>query len=754
MAIDVFKGMNAEQQVAVGHIDGPLLVVAGAGSGKTRVITHRIAHLITAKNLRADRILAITFTNKAAGEMKERVHRLLGIATPWITTFHSAGLRILKQEAHRLGFSQPFTVMDEDEQGKLFKQVYKELKLDPKQAEPKRLLWRIGQWKNQLVDIAKVEPSDDEETLAQKCHAVYSAHCQKECKVDFDDLLVRPVRLFSEDESLRAQYQERFPYILVDEYQDTNEAQYRLLRLLGGHGNICATGDPDQAIYGWRGADIKNILNFQQDFPGCTVVKLEQNYRSTACILRAAQGVVANNTERMDKTIRTDNAEGKPLQLLAVDDEMDESYAISAAIERLHRAGRSLADFAIFYRTGAQSRILEDGLRRRSLPYKIVGGLRFYDRAEVKDLLSYCKILVNPADRTGLERIANVPRRGVGEKTFAILQELAEDEEVLLTDVLIRDDLLERIAVGRNANPLRDLARCYRVLRKVPKTDPSAVVRGIIEITKLEAHYQNAEEPAAGQERIANLHEVITAAEQYHEAVPDGGLAGFLDHVTLVTSGDDTRNQQTDQVTMMTLHAAKGLEFPVVFITGCEDGLLPLKRNGQVGNLEEERRLMYVGITRAMHELYLSRARCRMQYGQVFRNEMSGFLGEIPSTCFESKDATGRRELPDATARYGKSTVGGGGSPGTGSSGGRAAIAQARAAGLITSGAALRDADALRLKDEAWEPGMRVTHSTFGSGTVMSLAGGAENRAIRIAFDRVGEKELLLAFAAAKLSPA
>ncbi len=769
MNVDVFAGMNDAQREAIAHLAGPLLVVAGAGSGKTRVITHRIANLIQ-HGTRADRILAITFTNKAAGEMQERVQRLLGLKTPWITTFHSAGLRILKLEQARLGFAHPFTVLDEDDQKRLFKQVYKDLRLDPKMVDPRKLLHRISQWKNQLINISKVEAVDDSDIWAMKCHARYAELCQEQCCVDFDDLLVRPVRLFEADEALRVRYSERFPHILIDEYQDTNTAQYRLVRLLGSHGNICATGDPDQAIYGWRGADIENILNFERDFPGCKVVLLEQNYRSTKVILRAAQGVVSNNTRRKAKTIFSANAEGKPITVLAVDDEMDESWAIAAAVERMHREGRKLAEFAVFYRTNAQSRILEDGLRRRGVAYRIVGGTRFYDRREVKDLLAYLKLLINPSDRVAIERIANVPKRSMGEKTMEALITLAQDEELGVYEILERDDLLERIAVGRNAAPLKQFARIFRMIRKLPPQNPEACVRGVIELTNLEAHYRDEEDEGEGShERIANIREVITAAEQFHEASPDGGLGGFLELVALVTDSDAGRQQEKnrDQVTLMTLHAAKGLEFPVVFVTGCEDGVLPLKRMGDVADLEEERRLMYVGITRAMTELYLSRARCRMQYGQTNRNELSQFLGEIPSDCFEAKDATGRRELPPiepkrswADDRFG---------PRAGR--GRELLDQALAAGALTKGSALSkgaaklpaqlpahksaaDPDAHILRDDPFQPGERVLHSLFGEGAVVRCKGPRDARAIVIAFDRHGEKELQLAFCAGKLSRA
>ncbi|MBA3709715.1 MAG: UvrD-helicase domain-containing protein [Planctomycetes bacterium] len=738
--IDVYKGMNEPQREAIAHVDGPLLVVAGAGSGKTRVITHRIANLIQLGN-RPDRILAITFTNKAAGEMQDRVHRLLGLKTPWITTFHSAGLRLLKIESHRLGFQHPFTVMDEEEQRKKFKRIYKELKLDTKVIDPRKVQWRISHWKNQLTKIDQVVASDDTDEWAKQCHVRYAEICKEECVVDFDDLLIMPVRMFEADEQLRQKYVERFPYILVDEYQDTNKAQYRLIQLLGAHRNICATGDPDQAIYGWRGADIENILNFEKDFSGCKVVLLEENYRSTKAILRAAQGVVSHNEKRKDKTIRTSNEEGKPLMVLAVDDEMDESFAIAAAIERMYKEGQKLSDIAVFYRTNAQSRVLEDGMRRRGLPYRIVGGTRFYDRREVKDLLAYLKLLINPRDRDSFERIANIPKRGIGEKSLEALYQIADDETVGPLEVLESTDLLERVAVGRNSNPMRDLSRAWRLVRALPLSNPTACVRGVIELVNLEEHYRATEDSGEAQERIANVREVITAAEQYHEASPEGGLAGFLELVSLVTEPDLAKERsRADQITLMTLHSAKGLEFPVVFITGCEDGVLPLKRMGETADLEEERRLMYVGITRAMKHLYLSRARCRMQYGQTFRNQPSQFLDEIPSDCFQGKDATGRHAVPEASkpmsARYRN-------------------VAQAMRSGALMKGSDLKrggDSEAHVLEDDPHLPGERVVHSIFGRGAVVAMKGPREGRSIIIDFDQHGRKELQMSFTAGKLS--
>jgi len=770
--VDVFRDMNERQREAIAHLDGPLLVIAGAGSGKTRVITHRIANLIQ-HGTRPDRILAITFTNKAAGEMQERVERLLGIQTPWITTFHSAGLRILKLERDRTPFEHPFSVIDADDQLRLVKRVLKDMNCSPKEVNPKAVLGQVSRWKNRLLLPEEVDGADVGDETFLEAYRRYRAYTLEECLVDFDDLLLMPVRMFEEDDEIRERYRERFPYILIDEYQDTNQAQYRLVKLLGAHGNVCATGDPDQAIYGWRGADISNILSFERDFPGCRTVLLEQNYRSTRNVLHAAQHVIENNTERKDKTIFSENEEGSKIRLITVDDQDDEAMAISAACQRMHEQGRAYRDVAIFYRTNAQSRTLEDWLLRRELPYRIVGGTRFYDRREVRDLLAYLKLLVNPRDAISFERIVNVPRRGIGDKTLELLRELAGEEGVAPLEVVLDELLLDRVAVGRAARPLRDFARLWRRLLDADLRDPGRTVRTVIEETGLEPwHLENDEEQ--GQDRARNLREVISAAAQYHGSNPDAGVEGFLDHVALISSVDNRLAHGEDALILMTLHASKGLEFPVVFICGCEQGLLPLVRDPTTADYEEERRLMYVGITRTQKELYLSRAVLRTQIGQTRRNPPSMFLAEIPDRFIEHLDrATGE------PASFGDRYREGPGYPER-SRARRLVDDDALAdspegllqSGLLQTGSALKGA--LRVKgsgtgmgarrkpaeaDDApvvfdgdpFRPSQRLAHATFGEGTVRELTGPPDDRRIVIEFDQVGAKELLLRFAGPRL---
>lgn len=761
MPVDVFANMNPRQREAIAHLEGPLSVIAGAGSGKTRVITHRIANLIQ-HGIRPDRILAITFTNKAAGEMKERVLALLGIKTPWITTFHSAGLRLLKLEQANLGFAHPFTVMDEDDHSRLLKRLIKELKIDPEDHPPNQLRWQISYWKNRMLTPDKVQAGEDQ-LVAKRLYQRLDEVCKEECLADFDDLLLKPVLLLRGDDQLLAKYQERFPYILIDEYQDTNPVQYELVKLLGGHRNVCATGDPDQAIYGWRGADIENILRFEQDFPGCKTVLLEQNYRSTKLILRAAQTVVEHNTRRKDKTIFTANEDGERLILITVDDQDDEAAAVAAAVERRFREGTPLKDMAVFYRTNAQSRVLEDWIRRRSIPYRIVGGTRFYERREVKDLLAYARLLINPRDSTSLERIINVPRRRIGDAALDLLRDVAHAEGVSLYEVLATPDLLERVAIGRNARPLQDFAALLKKLARLDPGQPMDCLKAILNQTGLEEFHLN-DDPEQGPERVANLQETVTAAEPFQgEGAGAAGLEDFLDHVALLTSADDGRDQKEDQLVLMTLHAAKGLEFPVVFIVGCEQGMLPLARNNQPCDYEEERRLMYVGITRAMRRLYLSRAVVRSQYGRTVRNAPSMFLAEIPDGCIEHHDKSGRRTRGYADSQPGPMYPKA--SPAHRSSGDAsfANLEAALAAGTVTSGAALRAALASRGNTEAaalgghaidvatLAVGDRIVHQVFGAGAVAELRGQGDGRMAVIAFDRSGRRELMLSFAAGRM---
>lgn len=768
--VDVLADMNPRQRRAISHIDGPLLVIAGAGSGKTRVITHRIANLIQ-HGVRADRILAITFTNKAAGEMKERVWRLLGLQTPWVTTFHSAGLQILKLEEDQLQFENPFTILDADDQKRMLKRLLKSMELDENGPDLRLVQSQISNWKNQLKLPGQIQVNNPGDELMQQIYYNYEQVKKQDCMLDFDDLLLLPVHLFRQNPEILEKYRERFPYILIDEYQDTNHAQYVFIKMLGDHGNVCATGDPDQAIYGWRGANISNILNFEKDFPGCEQVLLEENYRSTGLILEAAQHVVENNTERKDKRVFTQNDKGGPINFITVDDNHEESRAIAVRCKVLHeQQGRSYADMAVFYRVNAQSRTLEEEFIRQNIPYRIIGGTRFYDRLEVKDVLAYLKLLINPRDTVSFERIVNTPARGIGEKTLQLIHDVCVDIGVGFHELLMNDEYLSRVAVGRSSRAMRDLSQLWRRMQRLSQDNAAECIAEIISMTALEEHYRNNDPGEKGEERIFNIFELQTAAESH------GSVASFLDHVALFTAVDQ-RATDSEEVLLMTLHASKGLEFPVVFITGCEQGILPLVRKGSDCDYEEERRLMYVGITRAMEDLYISRAVHRMQYGETKRNPPSMFLAEMPDHCIQHRDATGRI---DSARRYSKVTEGpaypdaslAASSVEKRGATGKDVLTALQSAGALTSGSAL--ASALRsgqsaqgdgkrkqkidddapvgLAGDPFQAGDRVIHNTMGEGTVLRLSGPSSDRRISIEFIRGGVKELLLSFAQQRLS--
>ncbi|MFW5830536.1 MAG: ATP-dependent helicase [Planctomycetota bacterium] len=755
--------MNPRQAEAVAHIDGPLLVIAGAGSGKTRVITHRIANLIQ-HGTRPDRVLAITFTNKAAGEMQERVQKLMGLQTPWICTFHSMGYRLLKLEHKSAGLGEHPIILDDGDQKKLFKGILKEQKWD-EELDARTVGWQISTWKNRLLLPDQIQIVDDREDQILTVYRRYDQLLRSEDLLDFDDLLLRPAHMFRDNPELRAVYQERFPYVLIDEYQDTNSAQYELVRLLGAHGNVCATGDPDQAIYGWRGADIRNILNFERDFPGCTTVLLEQNYRSTGLILKAAQGVVEHNQERKQKTCFTDNGDGKPLVLITVDDHIEEAKAIGIRCQRLHSEGRPLHEMAVFYRTNAQSRVLEEEFIRREIPYQLIGGTRFYERLEIKDVLSYLRLLVNPRETLSFERIINVPARRIGKKTLNLLRDYCMDEGISFHELLSEDHLLERVAVGRNAKVLRDFAMFWRRWQRMDRSNPRGCIEQLVQMTALDEHYRAKDAGEVGEQRVDNLEELAAAADGHED------VEGFLQHVALFTTAD--RRTQPDQVVLMTLHASKGLEFPVVFIAGCEQGLLPLVHGNREADYEEERRLMYVGITRAMEECYLSRAICRTTFGETKRNPASMFLAEIPDECIAHRNRTGRilpahNAKPKEGPRYPQDSRAGALLGGKASA---SAVEHLKQTGALVTGSALLSAaraggslgtvertykdgnEPVVFETDPYRPGDRVEHALFGPGTVQECRGRVDARDIVIAFDDAGIKKLQLAFAGRHLLP-
>jgi DNA helicase-2/ATP-dependent DNA helicase PcrA len=733
--------LNPQQEAAVRHGDGPLLVLAGAGSGKTRVLTARIAHLIQDRGVAPQRIFAVTFTNKAAGEMRSRVAALLG-ADPrglWICTFHSLSARLLRREAPHLGFGPNFTIYDQDDSESFIKRLLEQRGLSPKANPPRTIHAIISGAKNKLLlpeELGAQADSPLERVAAQVYQALGPALRQANA-MDFDDLLVYPLTLFQEHPERLAAWQGRFAHVLVDEFQDTNAAQYRLVKLLAArHQNLCVVGDDDQAIYGWRGADVRHMLSFQQDFPGATLIKLEQNYRSTQVILDAANGIIAANARRLGKTLFTAHQGGEPVTLLAAADERDEAEWL--ATELVRRAAKSDVPYegmAILYRTNAQSRPLEEAFRFRGIPYRLVGAVSFYERREVKDVLAYLRLIANPADDEAFVRIANVPRRGIGDASFA---------QLARTAIQWQKPLLETAGAAERVPDLRPnvreafagLARLILELREHSgAADPATVLERVIAAVDY-ARYL-ADEGPEGIERLENVQELIAGAAEWAEtagveaeAEPDGGPAAtllerYLTQAALVTPADENAAAPVAGVTLMTVHMAKGLEWPVVTLAGLEDGLFPLARAaGEPGGLEEERRLCYVGLTRAREKLYLSWARTRYRNGRLELSEPSRFLEALPPTAVEERSTT---PLWDRARRP---------------AGGTARRAERPAAAEWAEEAASQDAP-------RYVAGERVRHRKFGSGVVRTVSGAGRDLKVTVEFDdqEIGTKQLLVAYA-------
>jgi len=632
---NLLDNLNKQQREAVVNTEGPLLILAGAGSGKTRVLTHRIAYLINEKNVHPSNILAITFTNKAAREMKERVQKLLeGSYDMWVSTFHSACARILRMEIEKLsGYKKNFIIFDADDQQKLIKECLKELNYNEKNFPPKEMLSAISKAKDQLMTPGKFMDRYGRDFRLKKVADIYALYQKKlmaNNALDFDDILFKTVELFEYNPDVLQRYQQKFKYIMVDEYQDTNYCQYMLVNLLAkSHRNLCVVGDDDQSIYSWRGADIGNILNFEKDFPDAKVIKLEQNYRSTQTILDAANCVISNNFGRKKKRLWTDNGEGKSIVYYKAMDERDEADFIIGEIDRLaFQEQRSLNSFAILYRTNAQSRVLEEMCMARGIPYKIVGGFRFYDRMEVKDIIAYLRVIQDPEGDLSLKRIINVPKRGIGKSTLDTLENYARQNGISLYEALLFVDNIE--GIGKKAqSSIKEFVRLIAELMDIAEKESASEVisQVILKSGYLEELEKGDDED---QERGKNIKELISAALEYEEKNEDNSLTGFLENMALM-SDIDGLDEEREGITMMTLHSAKGLEFPVVFICGLEEGLFPTQRAFfEEHQLEEERRLMYVGVTRAKERLYLTSAFQRTLYGNTSYTIESRFLREIP----------------------------------------------------------------------------------------------------------------------------
>ena len=737
-------GLNPAQREAVLHFEGPMLVLAGAGSGKTRVLTTRIARLIEHHGVDPSRILSVTFTNKAAGEMRDRIARLLGEEPRgmWSGTFHAIGARILRSSAHHVGRTSSFTIYDEDDSLGVVKRIMEREGVPQKQYSPKVIASLISDAKNALVPPAEYESlaMDPVSRTAAKIYRQLEPTLRAANAVTFDDLLVLPVEIFRKDETTLARYRDRFQFILVDEYQDTNRAQFQFIKLLGSaHGNVVVVGDDDQSIYGWRGADIRNILDFEKEFTAARLVRLEDNYRSTPDILHVANAAITQNIGRKGKTLRATRAAGEPVTLLAALDERDEADFILEEIKaRRNREDRGLNEFAVLYRTNAQSRALEDALRREAIPYRLVGSVRFYDRREIRDLMAYLKLIANPSDEEAFRRAIAVPKRGIGDSSVDTLSNRAREARVPLSEVAAREDLQESLRpAARKA--LADFTRLISGLRERAKdTSVDVLIQELIgEIRYVE--YLQAEGPESARDRIENLSALVNGAAE--TVIDDGGEVGLtpLDHFlqrAMLVAGADALDPSADAVTLMTLHNAKGLEYPVVFLTGLEDGLFPLSQSfDDPPKLEEERRLFYVGITRAEEKLYLSHTEMRRRNGEFLPSIQSRFLREIASANLDQRktlrvSAMGRgaagRDIGFKGAYQSRRTHD---------------VPSWRKVDPIT--------EAERSQDEPrYVKGERVKHKLFGDGSIAELSGmGREVKAI-IDFDdeTVGRKTIKLAY--------
>ena len=726
------KGLNPPQREAVLHGDGPLLVLAGAGSGKTRVLTHRIARLID-EGVPPWSILAITFTNKAAREMRERVERLAGDMgrDAWILTFHACCARILRRDIDKLGYKPSFTIYDADDQMNVIKQLCKSMNLDEKRFPPREIRAAISDAKNRVLSPAEWAKESGEDFRARTISEVYAAYERQltaNNALDFDDLILKTLTLFSEHPPVLAAYQHKFSHILVDEYQDTNMAQYMLVRLIAGESrNLCVVGDDDQSIYGWRGADLRNILEFERDFPDCRVIKLEQNYRSTSNILDAANQVIAHNTGRKEKALWTDAGEGEKIRVYRALDERDEAAWVVRAIEG--RMKRGAGDFAVFYRTNAQSRVLEEAMVRRGVPYRVYGGMKFYDRKEVKDVLAYMRAVANPDDDQSVRRIINEPRRGIGDATIETLAQFAQREGMSLLSAVISAD--ESVLPARALGAVRKFGALMLDLTQAGiSLSAGEFLQEVLDKTGYVAAIRASKDPDA-QTREENVMELAGAVAEYESQSPEGGLLGFLENVALVTDLD-SMGERPEAVTLMTIHASKGLEFPHVIVTGMEETVFPLGRaTFEDGLMEEERRLCYVAFTRAMQSLALTFAVSRMLYNQRRNNPPSRFLSEIPERLIE--DDRARREpvrVPPPRAGYAPVSPAARGNAGAK----RAPLAPGDIPGVTKGfgGVVRAGAGAQAL----FSPGDRVTHKVFGAGTVLE----SNRDKIRIAFDTRGER--------------
>lgn len=741
MTVDCTYGLNPQQAEAVINTEGPMLIMAGAGSGKTKVLTCRVANLLQ-KGVRPYRILAITFTNKAAAEMRERVNNMSGPAAKdvWLFTFHAFCARFLRMEIDKLpGYGGNFAIYDTADSQNLIKQILKEMNLDDKRFQPSGILSRISNAKNALQDAAAFarQAGDFYEQKVADIYSRYEQKLQLNNALDFDDLLMLSIKLLQENKEVREKYQDRFDYLLVDEYQDTNHAQYLLTKFLAAkHRNICVVGDADQSIYGWRGADIQNILDFEKDYPDAKVIKLEQNYRSTQIILDAANAVIENNTGRKPKNLWTENKSGADIIYFQAVDERDEARFVIEQLQNLQRTeNKKLGDMAILYRTNTQSRIFEEMLIKSGISYNMVGGLKFYERKEIKDIIAYLRVIFNPADSLSLLRIINVPKRGIGDASLAKIQAYAAANNVSLFEAVSNAAAIDGLS-SRFVSKLDDLAGIIFELMNLANEAPvEDLIDRVLRDTGYLEELENERTPQA-QSRIDNLHELISVAQEFAASEEENNLENFLAHVALVSDTDDTELGE-DAITLMTLHSSKGLEFPVVFLVGMEEGLFPHARTlMDETEIEEERRLCYVGITRAKEKLFLSSTKMRTIYGNTVTYPPSRFLQEIPARLVKTIK---RQERFSALENFKQVSE-------------KYSARPQKPASTFNPHSFMpqKPAAAAGGTGTRFNTGDRVSHSKWGEGMVVSVKDSPDGQEVKVAFAGAGVRSLLTKYALLK----
>lgn len=752
---DIIDELNEKQKEAVLSVDGPCLVIAGAGSGKTKVLTHKIAYMMQEKDIKPWNILAITFTNKAANEMKERVENLVGEVAKdmWIGTFHSICVRILRRYIDRIGFTSSFIIFDSSDQRTLVKQCIKQLNIDDKMFTDRAVLSEISNAKNEMLepDMYKLRTNGEirKETVAQ-VYSLYQKKLRENNAIDFDDIINYTIKILSENPDVLEYYSNKFEYVLVDEYQDTNKAQFTLISILAArHGNITVVGDNDQGIYSFRGADITNILNFEKDFPGTKIIKLEQNYRCTQNILDAANSVIKNNETKYEKKLWTENGKGEMITIYRGTDEYDEANFIVENINKLRREEyMTYNDFAILYRMNSQSRSIEDIFRRENIPYKIIGGLKFYERKEIKDTIAYLRLIQNPSDNLSLMRIINEPKRGIGKTSLENVEQLAMQAETSMYDVIKRADEFGLNRVFANS---RDFISQIEELRS--KKD-DIKISDLIKETLNKTGYTKAledEDTAEAETRLENLEEFLTVAMEFEEELAENSLEDFLEGITL-SSDLDNADDQEDSVVMMTLHSAKGLEFPAVFLVGMEEGIFPgYKSIGEPKELEEERRLCYVGITRAKQHLFISCAKQRTIFGSTSCNQVSRFVKEIPKELLDGYEEalaeTNTRSYEDYQYewKYGNnSRVTSYKSSDVSSVKPKTQFAFKSAESFLNN---LNKKSDNSVDISIYRAGQRVYHKKFGEGKINYVEAEGDDAKVDITFDKAGHKRLMAKYA-------